>query len=125
MTSQNVTDEHSYHVVESFTLEAGDYVMSSTLASTVPNQGYTARNVSAATLTYKSQIFNVDIDTLEHIGAGVRIKTITQRNNTGEILERTKYLYKLDNHKSSGLLMIPINFVTDHNIRHGRYLHKP
>ncbi|WP_195209422.1 MULTISPECIES: hypothetical protein [Bacteroides] len=119
MTSQNVTDEHSYHVVESFTLEAGDYVMSSTLASTVPNQGYTARNVSAATLTYKSQIFNVDIDTLEHIGAGVRIKTITQRNNTGEILERTKYLYKLDNHKSSGLLMIPINFVTDHNIRHG------
>ena len=33
----------------------GDYVMSSTLASTVPNQGYTARNVSAATLTYKSQ----------------------------------------------------------------------
>ena len=119
MTSQNVTDEHSYHVVESFTLEAGDYVMSSTLASTVPNQGYTARNVSAATLTYKSQIFNVDIDTLEHIGAGVRIKTITQRNNTGEILERTKYLYELDNHKSSGLLMIPINFVTDHNIRHG------
>ena len=93
--------------------------MSSTLASTVPNQGYTARNVSAATLTYKSQIFNVDIDTLEHIGAGVRIKTITQRNNTGEILERTKYLYELDNHKSSGLLMIPINFVTDHNIRHG------
>lgn len=119
VTSQNVTDEHSYHVVESFTLEAGDYVMSSTLASTVPNQGYTARNVSAATLTYKSQIFNVDIDTLEHIGAGVRIKTITQRNNTGEILERTKYLYELDNHKSSGLLMIPINFVTDHNIRHG------
>ncbi|WP_288531602.1 DUF6443 domain-containing protein [uncultured Bacteroides sp.] len=119
MTSQNVTDEHSYHVIESFTLEAGDYVMSSTLASTVPNQGYTARNVSAATLTYKSQIFNVDIDTLEHIGAGVRIKTITQRNNTGEILERTKYLYELDNHKSSGLLMIPINFVTDHNIRHG------
>lgn len=119
MTSQNVTDEHSYHVVESFTLEAGDYVMSSTLASTVPNQGYTARNVSAATLTYKSQIFNVDIDTLEHIGAGVRIKTITQRNNTGKILERTKYLYELDNHKSSGLLMIPINFVTDHNIRHG------
>lgn len=119
VTSQNVTDEHSYHVVESFTLEAGDYVMSSTLASTVPNQGYTARNVSAATLTYKSQIFNVDIDTLEHIGAGVRIKTITQRNNTGEILERTKYLYGLDNHKSSGLLMIPINFVTDHNIRHG------
>lgn len=93
--------------------------MSSTLASTVPNQGYTARNVSAATLTYKSQIFNVDIDTLEHIGVGVRIKTITQRNNTGEILERTKYLYELDNHKSSGLLMIPINFVTDHNIRHG------
>ena len=69
VTSQN-TSGHVYHVNESFTLEAGDYVLTSTLSSAVTNQGYSTRNASSATLTYRGGGTAVNKDTLQKVGGG-------------------------------------------------------
>ena len=124
VTSQN-TSGHVYHVNESFTLEVGDYVLTSTLSSAVTNQGYSTRNASSATLTYRGGGTAVNKDTLQKVGGGVRIKTITKKNNTGEVLERTGYLYESENHKTSGILMFSVKSYDDFNVRRGSYTTTP
>ena len=64
-------------------------------------------------MTYRGGGTAVNKDTLQKVGGGVRIKTITKKNNTGEVLERTGYLYESENHKTSGILMFSVKSYDD------------
>ena len=48
-----------YHKKEVFLLPKGNYVMASSISSIVTNQGYSARNVSAAQLRYKVMLIQM------------------------------------------------------------------
>ena len=105
----------------SFTLEAGDYVLTSTLSSAVTNQGCSTCNASSATLTYRGGGTAVKQRHIAESWRRRRIKTITKKNNTGEVLERTGYLYESENHKTSGILMFSVKFYDDFNVRRKLY----
>ena len=77
-------------------------------------------SASSATLTYRGGGTAVNKDTLQKVGGGVRIKTITKKNNTGEVLERTGYLYESENHKTSGILMFSVKQMCIRDSTYGR-----
>jgi hypothetical protein len=106
-----------YNKKEVFLLPKGNYVMASSISSIVTNQGYSARNVSAAQLRYK---VNVDTNALtSYAGGGIRVRKITKKDENNNVKSTTLYLYNKTDGSTSGKLLSPLDWVRRKFIRYG------
>lgn len=118
ITSTNTKDtDKSFGQSDTISLTPGDYTIGCYLKG-AGDQGLSGANASSATIKYP-YINPAILDTLKAKGGGIRIKSITERNADGTVARREEYSYELESGKTSGVLLAPLQYVSDKNVCYG------
>jgi hypothetical protein len=95
---------------EDLYLSAGEYKLTANLQDNIDLHGQLSGGaIVKAKISYK--IYNY----FESLGAGLRIKSVTNYDENGTVASKKEYYYQGDNGKTSGKLMSDINFSLSKN----------
>jgi YD repeat-containing protein len=98
-------------------LEPGHYSFTCDFPNELGDLGYGEAPV-VGEMRYKD--FNPSLlTTIQPMGGGLRVKTITNYDENNNLVSKKSYTYKLENGLTSGKLLVPLNFLKTRNLIEG------